>query len=83
MGDSRLRAPSAPVKRGKHRRSPSVNIPMHSSDDTVHDPVAMYDREQRKQLEEAIRELVRLAVRRAELERFQQGYEDGKRRAVN
>jgi hypothetical protein len=45
--------------------------------------VVMHDWQQQKQLEEAIRDLVRLAVERATLESYQQGYEDGKRRAVN
>jgi hypothetical protein len=43
----------------------------------------MHDWTEQKQLEEAIRDLVRLAVERATLEGYQQGYEDGKRRAVN
>jgi hypothetical protein len=43
----------------------------------------MHDWKQQKQLEGTIRDLVRLAVERAELEGFQQGFEDGKRRAVN
>jgi hypothetical protein len=43
----------------------------------------MHDSKQQKQLEEAIRDLVRLAVERATLESYQQGYEDGMRRAVN
>jgi hypothetical protein len=38
---------------------------------------------QQKEPEAAIRDLVRLAVERAELEGYQQGLEDGKRRAVN
>jgi len=52
-------------------------------EDTVHALVVMHDWQQQKQLEEAIRELVRLAVLRAEFEGYQQGLEDGKRRAVN
>jgi hypothetical protein len=43
----------------------------------------MHDWQQQKQLEEAIRDLVRQAVLRAEFESYQHGYEDGKRRAVN
>ncbi len=39
--------------------------------------------EQQRQLEETIRDLVCLAVRRAEFERYQQGYEDGKGKTVN
>jgi hypothetical protein len=45
--------------------------------------VAMHDWKQQKQLEEAIRDLVRLTVERATLEGYQQGCEDGKRRAVD
>ena len=52
-------------------------------EETVHDLVAMHDWQQQKQLEETIRDLVRLAVERATLEGYQKGYEDGKRRAVN
>ena len=52
-------------------------------EETVHALVVMHDWEQQKQLEAAIRDLVRLAVERATLEGYQQGYEDGKRRAVN
>ena len=52
-------------------------------EETVHTLVAMHDWQQQKQLQEAIRELVRLAVLRATLEGCQQGYEDRKRRAVN
>jgi hypothetical protein len=52
-------------------------------EETVHTLVAMDDSKQQKQLEVAIRELVRLAVLRAEFEGYQQGCEDGKRRAVN
>jgi hypothetical protein len=52
-------------------------------EETVHALVVMHLWQQQKQLEEAIRELVRLAVVQAELEGFAQGYEDGKRRAVN
>jgi hypothetical protein len=52
-------------------------------EETVHALVVMHDWKQQKQLEEAIRELVRLAVLRAESEGYQPGYEDGKQRAVN
>jgi len=52
--------------------------PMQWWEETVHALVVMHDWKQQKQLEEAIRELVRLAVRRAELEGYQQGFEDGK-----
>ena len=52
--------------------------PMQWWQETAHTPVVMHDWEQQKQLEEAIRDLVRLAVERAELEGYQQGYEDGK-----
>ena len=52
-------------------------------EETVHALVVMHNWKQQKHLEDAIRELVRLAVERAELEGYQQGYEDGKRRAVN
>ena len=46
-------------------------------------PLVMHDSKQQEQLEEAIRDLVRVAVERAEREGYAQGYEDGKRRAVN
>jgi hypothetical protein len=52
-------------------------------EETVHALVAMHDWQQQKQLDAAIRDLVRLTVERAELEGYQQEYEDGKRRAVN
>jgi hypothetical protein len=52
-------------------------------EETVHTLVVMHDWKQQKQLEGAIRDLVRLAVERATFEGYQQGYEDGKRRAVN
>jgi hypothetical protein len=52
-------------------------------EETVHAFVAMQDWKQQKQLEATIRDLVPLAVERAELEGYQEGYEDGKRRAVN
>jgi hypothetical protein len=52
-------------------------------EETVHALVVMHDWKQQKQLEETIRDVMRLAVERAELEGYQQGYEDGKRRAVN
>jgi len=45
--------------------------------------MVMHDWKQQKQLEEAIRDLVRLAVERAKLEGYEQGLADGKRRAVN
>jgi len=52
-------------------------------EETVHALVVMHDWKQQKQLEATIRDLVRLAVERATLEGYHQGYEDGKRRAVN
>jgi len=52
-------------------------------EETIHALVAMHVWKQQKQLEEAIRDLVRQTVARAELEGYQQGYEDGKRRAVS
>jgi hypothetical protein len=59
--------------------------PMHEKwwEETVHALVVIHNWQQQKQLDEAIRELVRQAVLRAELEGLQQGYEEGKRRAVN
>jgi hypothetical protein len=39
--------------------------------------------EEQKKFEDAIRTIVREALLRAELEGYQQGYGDGKRRAVN
>ena len=69
-----------------HNRSPSALGYHHGMqwwEETVHDLVAMHDRQQQKQLEGTIRDLVRLAVERVKLEGYQQGYEDGKRRAVN
>lgn len=48
-------------------------------EETVHALVAMHDWQQQKQLAEAIRELVRLPVLRAELEGYRHGCEDGKR----
>jgi len=52
-------------------------------EETVHYLVVMHDWKQQKQLEDTIREVVRLAVERAELEGYQQGCEDGKQKAVN
>ena len=66
----------SPLALGNHH-------PMHWWEETVHPLVVMHDFKQQKQLEAAIRDLVRLAVERATLEGYQQGYEDGKRRAVN
>jgi len=43
----------------------------------------MHDWEQQKHLEEAIRDLVRLAVVRAKLEGYEQGFADGKQTTVN
>jgi len=57
--------------------------PMQWWEETVHALVVMHDWKQQKQLEESIRELVRLAGVRAELEGYEQGLADGKRRAVN
>jgi hypothetical protein len=56
---------------------------MHWWEETVHALVVMHDWKEQRQLEKAIRDLVRLAVERAALEGYQQGYEDGKRRAAN
>jgi len=55
----------------------------HWRDRARHALVVMHDWKQQKKLEAAIRSLVRLAVERATLEGYQQGYNDGKRRAVN
>jgi hypothetical protein len=52
-------------------------------EETVHALVVMHDWQQQKRLEDTIRYLVRLAVERATLEGYQQGYQDGKRRAVH
>jgi hypothetical protein len=52
-------------------------------EETVHTLVAMDDWQHQKQLEDTVRDIVRLAVERAELEGFEQGYEEGKRRAAN
>jgi hypothetical protein len=43
----------------------------------------MHDWKRQKGLEAAIHDLVRLAVERAKIEGYQQGYEERKRRAVN
>jgi hypothetical protein len=51
-------------------------------EETVHALMVMNEWQQQKQLEDTIRDLVRLAVKRAELEGYQPAYEDGKRRAV-
>jgi hypothetical protein len=51
--------------------------------ETIHALVPMHESKEQKQLEEAIRNLAPLAVERATLKGYQQGYEDGKRRAVN
>jgi hypothetical protein len=51
--------------------------------ETVHAFVVMHDWKRQKNSEEAIRDLVRFTVELAPLEGYQQGYEDGKRRAVN
>jgi len=68
-----------------HHRAAALlyHHPMKWWEETVHALVVMHDWKQQKQLEEPIRDLVRLAVERAELEGYQQGLEDGKRRAVN
>jgi hypothetical protein len=52
-------------------------------EETVHALVVMHDWKQQKELEAAIRDPVRQALKQAELEGYQQGCEDGKRRAVN
>ena len=52
-------------------------------EETVHALVVIHDHKQQKQLKVAIRDLVRLAVERAKLEGYEQGFADGKRRAVN
>jgi hypothetical protein len=52
-------------------------------EETVHALVVMHDWKQQKRLEGPIRDLVGLAIERARLEGYEQGYADGKRRAVN
>jgi len=52
-------------------------------EETAHALVVMHDWKQQKQMEAAIRDVVRLAVERAKLEGHEQGLADGKRRAVN
>jgi len=52
-------------------------------EETVHALVVMHDFKQQKQLEDAIRDLVRSTVDRARREGYERGLEDGKRAAVN
>jgi hypothetical protein len=52
-------------------------------EEAVHALVVMHDWKQQKELEAAIRDLVRPAVERARRERYEQGLAYGKRRAVN
>lgn len=51
-------------------------------EETVHDLGVMHDWQEQKQLEAAIRDLVRLAIEPARLEGYEQGLADGKRRAA-
>lgn len=71
------------MNRQRSPRALDYYHPMQWWEETVHALVAMHDWQQQKQLDAAIRDLVRLTVERAELEGYQQEYEDGKRRAVN
>ena len=71
------------VRQCMRLRALGYHHPMQGWEETGHLLFVMHDWKKQKQLEESIRELVRLAAERATLEGYRQGYEDGTRRAVN
>jgi hypothetical protein len=71
----RLRGPPGPPALGYHR-------PMNP-EEAAHLLARLQPYGEQKKFEDAIRTIVRLAVLRATLDGYQQGYEDGKRSAVN
>ena len=71
-----MRCCCSPATLGYHR-------PVQWWGETVHTLVVMHDWKQQKQLEDTIRDLVRLAVERAALEGYERGSADGKRRTVS